>query len=256
MTSRLLATVFAASLLLLACAVAQESSLKPGINDAYKNPNVEQRVKQFEGESREIAASQKQILKACGFKRGMDIADIGAGTGLFTRPFAKRVGPKGTVFAVDISEKFLEHITKTCKEQQLENVKPILCEPDSTKLPPESVDRAFICDTYHHFEFPFKTMATVHKALRPDGQLIVIDFKKIEGTSPEWVMGHVRADQELVTEEITAAGFELIDTVDIMETQYVLRFKKSTKDASRNKFRKYNAVEAGASRSTPRKLAK
>ena len=205
---------------------AQDVSLKPGINDSYQNPDIEKRVKQFEGEGREISKKQDEIVKACQLKPGMDVADIGAGTGLFTRLFAAKVKPEGTVYAVDISDKFIEHILKTCEEQELKNVKGILCSQDATKLPPNSVDLAFICDTYHHFEFPFKTMATVHKALRPGGRLIVIDFKKIEGSTRDWIMDHVRGDQELTTKEIVEAGFELIDTVDIMEEQYVLRFKK------------------------------
>jgi ubiquinone/menaquinone biosynthesis C-methylase UbiE len=206
--------------------LAQDTSLKPGINKSYENPDVEKRVKQFEGESREISQKRREIVDVCELKLGLNVADIGAGTGLFSRLFAKEVGPKGTVYAVDISSEFIDHILKTSKEQDLKNVKGIVCSPDSTKLPPNSVDLAFICDVYHHFEFPYKTMATVHKALRPGGRLIVIDFKKIPGVSKEWIFGHVRCDQKEVTAEIVEAGFELIDTPDIMEEQYVLRFKK------------------------------
>lgn len=205
---------------------AQETSLKPGINESFKNPDVEKRVKQFEGEGREISQKRNEIVEACQLKPGMDVADIGAGTGLFTRLFAKQVGPEGTVYAVDISDKFVDHILKTCEEEKLKNVKGIVCAQDSTKLPADSVDLAFICDTYHHFEFPFKTMATVHKALRPGGRLVVIDFKKIPGVSRDWILGHVRCDQKETTKEIEDAGFELVDTPDFMKEQYVLRFKK------------------------------
>ncbi len=206
--------------------LGQDTSLKPGINKSYENPNVEKRVEQFEGESREISLMRNEIVKICQLKPGLDVADIGAGTGLFTRLFAKQVQPEGTVQAVDISDKFIDHILKTCKQQDLKNVKCIVCTQDSTKLPPDSVDLAFICDVYHHLEFPYKTMATVHKALRPAGRLIVIDFKKIPGVTKQWIMDHVRCDQKETTEEIVKAGFELIDMPDIMEEQFVLRFKK------------------------------
>jgi len=205
---------------------AQDTSLKPGINKSYEDPDVEKRVEQFEGESREISQKRNEIVKACQLKPGTAVADIGAGTGLFTRLFAKQVKPDGTVYAVDISDKFLDHILKTCKEQNLKNVNGIACTQDATKLPPDSIDLAFICDTYHHFEFPYKTMATVHKALRPGGRLIVVDFKKIPGVTREWVIDHVRCDQKQTTQEIIEAGFDLVDTVDIMKEQYVLRFKK------------------------------
>lgn len=206
--------------------LSQEASLKPGINKSYENPDVEKRVEHFEGKNREISRKRNEIVEACQVEAGMDVADVGAGTGLFTRMIAKEVGPKGTVYAVDISDKFVEHILKTSQEQKLENVKGIVCSDDSTNLAPNSIDLAFICDTYHHFEFPYKTMATVHKALRPGGRLVVIDFKKIPGVSPDWIMGHVRCTQKEATVEMEEAGFELIDTVDIMEDQYVLRFKK------------------------------
>jgi ubiquinone/menaquinone biosynthesis C-methylase UbiE len=205
---------------------SQDTSLKPGINKSFEDPEVEKRVEQFEGESREISQKRNEIVDACQLKPGIDVADTGAGTGLFTRLFAKQVKAEGTVYAVDISDKFVDHIRKTCEEQKLKNVKGIVCTPDSTKLPPDSVDLAFICDTYHHFEFPYKTMATVHKALRPGGRLIVVDFKKIPGVTRDWIIGHVRTDQKETTEEIVKAGFELIDTPDFMQEQYLLRFKK------------------------------
>lgn len=222
--------VLIAVVLTVACSdslvLAQDTSLKPGINKSYEDPDVEKRVEQFEGESREISQKRREIVEACELKPGIDVADIGAGTGLFTRLFAEKIAPDGTVHAVDISDKFIDHILKTCEEKGLKNVKGIVCSQDSTKLPANSVDLAFICDVYHHFEFPYKTMATVQKAIRPGGRLVVIDFKKIPGVSRDWIIGHVRCNQEEVTAEIVEAGFELIDTPDIMKDQYVLRFRK------------------------------
>src|SRR5947209_6081043 len=87
-------------------ASAQEKSVRPDINKPFENPDVKDYLGKFEGESREIAAHSKEILAACKIKPGMAIADVGAGTGLFTRKFATEVGPKGKVFAVDISKSF------------------------------------------------------------------------------------------------------------------------------------------------------
>jgi predicted methyltransferase len=90
------------------------------------------------------------------------------------------------------------------------------------------VDVAFVCDTYHHFEYPFTTLASIHAALRPGGELIIVDFKRIEGESREWVMDHVRAGQDEVTNEVTSAGFERVEElkVDGLEENYMLRFRK------------------------------
>jgi ubiquinone/menaquinone biosynthesis C-methylase UbiE len=205
---------------------AQERSVRPGINKQFENPNVQEYVEKFEVESREIFAQRKQIVSACPLKPEMTVADIGAGTGLFTRLFAKEVGPKGKVYAVDISPKFIAHIEKTCKKAAIKNVAGIVCTADSIKLPPTSIDLAFICDTYHHFEFPFKTMTSIHEALRPGGQVIVIDFHRIEGKSREWVLNHVRAGQNVVTKEIESAGFKKTGEEKLLQENYLMRFEK------------------------------
>jgi len=155
-----------------------------------------------------------------------DSARCGAGTGLFTRLFAREVSPGGKVFAVDIAPKFIEHINKTCKEQGFKNVVGIVCQQDSVALPANSIDLAFICDTYHHFEFPAKTMASVHRALRPGGQVVLIDFRRIQGQSSAWVLNHVRAGQEVFTREILAAGFKQSEEVKFLKENYFVRFKK------------------------------
>jgi SAM-dependent methyltransferase len=204
----------------------QDKSVKPGINDAFKNPDVKKYIGTFEGESREISTQRKEIVAACKIKKGMSIADVGAGTGLFTRIFAKEVGDKGKVYAVDIAEPFLVHIRKTCKEEGITNVETIRCSDKSTELPANSVDFAFICDVYHHFEFPQRTMESLHKALKPGGQLVVIDFHRVEGKSSAFVMGHVRAGQEVFTKEIAAAGFRQVGSEELLKENYFVRFEK------------------------------
>jgi len=204
----------------------QEKSVRPGINDAFKNPDVKHFTEVFETESREIFAKRKEIFSACKIKPGMAAADIGAGTGLFTLLFAAEVGDQGKLYAVDIAPKFIEHIEKLCKEKGIKNVVTILCKPDSAELPPNSVDLVFICDTYHHFEFPFKTMTSIHRALRPEGRVVLVDFKRIQGVSSDWVMNHVRAGQETFTQEIESTGFKVVEEPKILKENYCLVFKK------------------------------
>jgi SAM-dependent methyltransferase len=207
-------------------ALAQDKSVRPGINKPFENPNVGEYVGKFEVESREIYAKRKEIVAACKLKPGMAVADVGAGTGLFTRLFATEVGPEGKIFAVDIAPKFIDHIAKTCKEAGLKNVQGIVCTPTSAELPENSVDLVFICDTYHHFEFPYKTLASIHRALRPGGQLVLIDFHRIEGKSSDWVLGHVRAGQEVFVNEIVTSGFKQVGEEKILKENYFVRFEK------------------------------
>jgi ubiquinone/menaquinone biosynthesis C-methylase UbiE len=206
---------------------AQEKSVKPGINDPFKDPDVKGFREKFEGESREVSAKRAEIVAACKVKSGMVVADVGAGTGLFTRLFAKEVGPDGQVYAVDIAPKFLEHVQKTSRQAGLKNVTPVLCNQDSVDLPPASVDLAFVCDTYHHFEFPERTLASLHRALKPGGRLVVIDFVRVPGKSSDWILNHVRAGQEVVEKEIAAAGFEKTGEVKGLPTEnYLVTFTR------------------------------
>lgn len=218
--------LFPVALWVADCA-AQEQSVRPGINESYQNPDVDAFVERFEIESREVYAHRQEIVEACQIKPGQTVADIGAGTGLFTRLFAQAVGQKGKVFAVDIAKNFLEHIQKTSRQLNLKTVKTVLASDQSANLPEGSVDVAFICDTYHHFEFPQKTMASIHKALKPGGRVMLIDFHRIPGKSSEWTLDHVRAGQEVFEREIEEAGFRKTREVkDLLEDNYFVEFTK------------------------------
>lgn len=209
--------------------VGQEKSVRPGINKQFENPNVKEYLGKFEVESREVFAKRKEIVAACKLKPGMTVADIGAGTGLFAQPFAQAVGPKGKVYAVDIARQFVTHIEKTAQKQGLKNVVGVVCTPTSAELPPASVDLAFICDVYHHFEFPVKTMASIHRALKPGGRLVLIDFKRIKGVTREWIMNHVRAGQEVFTREVTESGFRQVGEEKLLKENYFLHFERVEK---------------------------
>jgi predicted methyltransferase len=208
---------------------AQEKSVNPGINDPFKKPDIKAFIERFETESREIYQFRNRIVEACRPKPGDRVADIGAGTGLFTRLFARKVGPAGKVYAVEIAVEFLDHINKTAAEQSLKNIETVLCTQESVALPPESVDVAFVCDTYHHFEFPQKTLASLMRALRPAGRLIVIDFHRKPGVSTDWVLKHVRADQDVFVREIRDAGFERLECdvdVSFLKQNYFVQFRR------------------------------
>ncbi len=225
-TLLLLSLGLALPVALATAALAQEQSLSPGVNKSYKNPDAEQTAKSYERASRDVVQHSDDIVAACRLKPGMTVADIGAGTGLHTRPFARKVAPGGKVYAVDITRPFVEYIQKTCREKGIENVECVLCKETSAELPPDSIDVAFLCDTYHHFEYPYKMIDSIYRAVRPGGRLVIVDYKKEKGVSPEWVFGHVRADKKTVIKEVTQASFKFIDELDPMKIHYVLRFEK------------------------------
>ncbi|WP_182870015.1 class I SAM-dependent methyltransferase [Stieleria mannarensis] len=210
--------------------VPADQSVKPGINEQFVDPelDVSEWMARFEIESREVYAARREVLRACGIKPGDSVADIGAGTGFYSRLFADAVGDKGWVFAVDISPRFLEHINVKARQEQVHNLTGVLCSDRSVNLPPNSIDVAFICDTYHHFEYPHATVESIFKAIKPGGSLIVIDFDRIPGKSREFILGHVRAGKDVFRGEIEKGGFEFVDEVQVpaFEENYLLRFRK------------------------------
>jgi ubiquinone/menaquinone biosynthesis C-methylase UbiE len=227
-----------ASLVVLAVAVgrtrgqtpaeAKTSKVDSKINAPFKKPNVKEYINKFETESRENYAHRHEIVAALGLEPGMAVADIGAGTGLFTRLFAEKVGPKGKVYAVDIAESFLKHIEAEARKSGHQHVVTVLGSQDSTKLPAESVDLVFLSDVYHHLEKPEKVLASIRRALRPNGRLVVVEFDRVEGRSSEFVLKHVRASQAVFRKEIEEAGFAVIPTPKApkLKENFFLGFEK------------------------------
>ncbi len=210
--------------------VATEENVRPGINDRFIDPtlDIQEWLGRFEIESREVFAARERILRICNVTPGMAVADIGAGTGFYSRLFSSEVGDIGWIYAVDISPRFLEHINQQAENDGVENITCVLGTARSVRLPPNSVDLAFICDTYHHFEYPQSTLTSIRRALKPGGTLIVIDFERIPGVSSEFILGHVRAGKDVFRQEIVAAGFRFVDEVDVpvFQENYLLRFRK------------------------------
>ena len=210
--------------------LSNEQSVRPGINKGYKSSDLDvaKMVERFELESREIYLLQEKIVASCEIKPGDIVADVGAGTGLFSRLFSDAVGETGWVYAVDIAPRMVGHIVQEATKQGQQNVTGVVCPENSVSLPPNSVDLVFICDTYHHFEYPKSSLASIKRALRPGGRLVVIDFERIEGRSREWLLNHVRAGKETFRAEIQDAGFDFQEekTIAGFRENYFLLFQK------------------------------
>jgi ubiquinone/menaquinone biosynthesis C-methylase UbiE len=187
---------------------ADTKKVDPAINAQFQKANVKELIKRFESNDREVFVRRAEIIKALDLKPGMAVADIGAGTGLFTRLMAEEIGPKGKVYAVDVSQELLDHIASQARRSGQTQVSTIRGSQDTTNLAPGSVDLVFLCDVYHHLENHEKILASIHRALRIEGVLVVVEFNRVQGKSTEFVLKHVRAGQEEFRREIEAVGFE------------------------------------------------
>lgn len=194
------------------------------LNQSFADPDDDWAAR-LERDGREVADNRYAIVDQLSLQPGLDVADIGAGSGMFSRIVARRVGPDGDVYAVDIAANLVEHIAETAREEGLDNLHAMLGDPRDPGLPENSVDRVLIVDTYHHFEYPQEMLEHIKRALRPDGLFLLVEPERIQGITPPPIISMVRAGKGTVTDEILDAGFELVDDVDLMESQYVLKFK-------------------------------
>ena len=214
--------------LLLAAPVAAEEGAKPEINRPYVvDTDVARWNKSFENERREVYVKRDEIVAASGVKPGMTVADIGAGTGLFTMLFADAVKPGGNVVAVDISPAFVEYIQQTAKKRRVRNVTAVLTDGVDVPLPEASVDLAYLSDVYHHFEHPAETLASIRKVLKPGGRMVVVDYERIPGVTPAARLEHLRLDKKTAISEIEAAGFSLVEEKrKLMRQNYFVVFTR------------------------------
>jgi ubiquinone/menaquinone biosynthesis C-methylase UbiE len=213
---------------------AQKGHSAAEMNKVFQDPNLDVKtyLARFESEQRDIYASRREIIEAVGLKPGMAVADVGAGTGLFALPFAERVGPKGAVYAVEIAPAFLKYIDEQAHRKKVAGiVRTVRGTQESTNLPPDSIDLAFVCATYHHFEHPEKILASLHRALRTDGRLIVIDFD-LRQDSPRFVREHARGPKDVYVREIVAAGFRPVaaETLAGLKDNFLAVFAKASQE--------------------------
>jgi len=194
-----------------------------------ENLDVGKFIERFEGESRAVYAQRRAIVESLNLSPGDAAADIGAGTGFFSLLIAESVGSEGRAYAVEISPRFLDHLRSRKAERALENLEVVEATARSVALPAASIDLAFLCDVYHHFEHPEDSLASLREAIRPGGELVLIEFHRIPGVTTEFIFNHVRAGREVFQAEIEAAGFRLVEEIEIegLDDNYVLRFERS-----------------------------
>lgn len=199
-----------------------------GPNDAYLDPRMSAEAWRtlFEGDDRQIYGERDVIMRLAAPKPGMVVVDIGAGTGLFAMMMSDAVGPSGRVYAEEVLEKFSRFIAERAEREHRSNVVSVMGTATGLGLPAESVDFAFACDVYHHFDHPAEMLASIRRTLRRDGELLLVDFSREPGQSPAWILDHVRAGEAQVIREVEGAGFALLTTNHDLGINYALRFRR------------------------------
>ena len=177
----------------------------------------------LEGPDRAAWQRPDQVMDALGIAERSAVADIGAGGGWFTIRLAGRVGPNGIVFAEDIQPRTVEAIKRRVTRAQLTNVRPILGTSLNPGLP-SPVDAVLIVDAYHEMDQPKVTLRNIAAALKPNGRIGIVEFKK-DGWGPGPPMEE-RVDPERVIRDAEAAGLRLVSRPDFLRYQYLLIFAR------------------------------
>jgi arsenite methyltransferase len=179
-------------------------------------------VKVFEDPERDAWQKPDEVIRTMKLKSGDVIADIGAGTGYFTRHFAVAVGPEGKALGLDIEQSMIGYMNKDAKRLKLNNYVARRVKSDDPELAPASVDVVFLCDTYHHIEDRVNYFKRVAAGLKPGGRLVIVDFYKKElpyGPPP----AHKLA-KDVVIDELRRAGYSLKEDLRFLPYQYYLEF--------------------------------
>lgn len=199
-------------------------------NAGYKTPEGRKQVAaSLADPNRDQEMRPGQLLNQMGLEPGMTVADVGTGIGYMLPFLSKRVGPQGHVIAEDIQDDFLAMARQTAENRNLTNVTFVKGTTTTPNLPDNGVDMVLVVDAYHHFDYPEKMLAAIHKSLRPDGRLVIVEYYKRETAMPDGrALTHIRLDMPDVIKEVEANHFHLIEEKErIKNVQYMLVLEKS-----------------------------
>ena len=177
----------------------------------------------LEREGREREERTDLIIANLSLEDNSVVADIGAGTGYFSFPVARRV-PGGRVLAVDIQEEMLNIIKKRKKQAGIGNIETVLGSTTDPNLPAGKVDLAFIVDAYHEFSHPFEMSQAIFSALKPGGRLVLIEYRGEDASVP--IKPLHKMTQQQVRKEMQAVGFRWEGTRDFLPQQHFMTFTK------------------------------
>lgn len=193
-----------------------------GLTVSAQQTDPEAYAKTLEGAARVARMQVPRVIETLVIPPGSKVADIGAGSGLFSRPIAQHLGRAGVLYAVDIDPGLLKIIDRRAKEESLTNIRTILAATDDPKLP-EQVDLAFICDALHHIGNQGAYFKTLAKYIKPGGRIAVIDF------SETWPVGHEKMRYSVTDLDgwMKAIGFTQTGSHSYLDNSFFVIYRRS-----------------------------
>ncbi len=173
---------------------------------------------------RDAQEQPDKVVRRLNIPAGGTAVDLGAGVGYFAWRLAKAVGDDGKVIAVDIQPGMIDRLRETLREHGVTNVKPVLGSEENPGLPVGTADLVLLVDVYHELQQPEKTMEHVRRALKPDGRLVIIEYRKEDPNIPIHPLHKMTVDE--VRAELEPMGFRLHEVLDFLPAQHIIIFKR------------------------------
>jgi 2-polyprenyl-3-methyl-5-hydroxy-6-metoxy-1,4-benzoquinol methylase len=156
-----------------------------------------------------------EVIALLKLKPGDNVADIGAGTGAFSLPFARAVAPAGKVYAVDIEQGLLDYIAAKAKKENVANVRPVKGEFSDPKLPARDVDLAFFHDVLHHIENRAAYLKALGAYIKPSGRIALIEMNRDDPKTSHRNNPEMLLSKDEVKNWMAAAGFHPAEEFDL-----------------------------------------
>lgn len=194
--------------------------------DKHRNPaDLKRYLEHLDRAERDQDQQPQHVVEALGLTPGMAVADLGSGSGYFTRRFVAAVTGSGKVYAVDVEPEMLEYVKASLDHAHKPySVEFILAGPDSPRLPRESVDLIFVCNVAHHLENRATYFSTVISALKQGGRVVIIDFHPDERSGNLGFPKRHLVPRETIVAEMAEAGYRLLREHGFLAKQYFLEF--------------------------------
>jgi ubiquinone/menaquinone biosynthesis C-methylase UbiE len=182
-------------------------------------------------ESRQREEDCTTMLAELGVKPGMTICDMGCGNGFYSLKLAEMVGPEGKVLAVDIQPEMLRLLQARADEAGIDNIEKILGDIDDPKLEPGTVDLILCVDVYHEFSHPEEMLSHMRKSLKPEGQLVLVEFRMED---PKVLIKQLhKMSKRQILKELKPNGFKLAKEFDDLPWQHMMFFEREEKESDR-----------------------
>ena len=178
----------------------------------------------LERPERESEENVEGALDAIGLRPGITVGEIGAGTGYVSLRMAKRVGPSGKVYSNDIQPQMLELLRRNAAKADIHNVQTILGTESDPRLPAGQLDLIILVDVYHEFSQPQKMLQGIRAALKPDGRLVQLEYRKEDPAVP--ILPDHKMSVAESKAEVEAEGFRLGPVIETLPRQHILIYTK------------------------------